>query len=369
MKKLLFFINSLGGGGAEKVLVDLVNSLDHNKYKIDVVSVTGGVHEKRLSSKVHYYKMIKTENKFLKKLFVKVFYHLPLSLIYKFIKKDEYDIEIAYLEGFPTRVIAAGNSKAKKLAFVHCDVSVDNIMDKLYNGKKDCLNEYDQFDRVCFVSNVAKEGFEKTVCTLQNGVVIHNMIDFESAVKRSEEEIPFEYNTNGMKLITVGRLSAEKGNERLVKVLLELKNEYDFELWLLGEGDRRASLEEMIKHSTNSFKMMGFQKNPYAFMKKADLLICPSFYEGYSTVVAESMALGLPVLTTDCAGMNEILDNGETGLIVDNSEEGIKSGLVTLFEDNQMYMNIKNNTENKKELFSNKKAVKEFDDLFKEIMT
>lgn len=369
MKKLLFFINTLGGGGAEKVLVDLVNLLDHNKYRVDVVSVTGGVHESRLSPYVNFYKIIKTENKFLKELLTRIICHLPLSLIYKLVKKDDYDIEIAYLEGFPTRVIAAGKSKAKKLAFVHCDVSVHNITKKLYKNNIECLKEYSRFNKVCFVSETAKNGFEKTVQALENSMVIHNVIDFKRAKMLSEEEIPYEYNTNGMKLIAVGRLSAEKGNERLVKVLSELEKSYDFELWLLGDGDRREKLEEIIeKNNMKSVKMMGFQKNPYAFMKKADLLVCPSYYEGYSTVVAESVALGLPVLTTDCAGMKEILENGRSGIIVENSEDGIKSGLLSLLEDETIYAKIKVYSEMNKALFNNQTAVKEYDDLFREIV-
>ncbi len=359
----------MGGGGAEKVLVDLVNSLDHNQYDIDVVSVLGGVHENRISPNVDYYKMIKTENKLLKNLFTKVFYHLPLSLIHKIIKKDEYDIEIAYLEGFPTRVIAAGKSNAKKLAFVHCDVSVHNVMNRLYKDKKDCLDEYNRFDKVCFVSNIAKTGYEKSVGKLDNCTVIHNVIDFQNVLIKARESIPYEYETDGLKLIAIGRLSQEKGNERLVKVVSELEKKYNFELWIIGDGDRRTAIEEMIKNlDIKSVKLMGFQTNPYAFMNKADLFVCPSFYEGYSTVAAEAMVIGLPALTTDCAGMDEILDNGKCGLIVDNSEEGIKTGLTTLLENNQCYLDIKKAAEEKKKSFNNGQAVKEYDELFKEIL-
>lgn len=369
MKKLLFFINSMGGGGAEKVLADLINTLDPEQFQIDLVSVTGGVHEQRIASHINYYKMIKTENKFLNKLFAKVFYHLPLSLIYKFIKKDEYDIEIAYLEGFPTRVIAAGNSKAKKLAFLHCDVSVHNIMDKFYKDKNECLDEYNGFDKVCFVSNVAKEGFEKSVGNLDNGIVVHNVIDFRNVQNKAEEFIEYEYETDGLKLVAVGRLATEKGYDRLVNVLSKLERSYNFELWLVGDGDRRSLLEEQIKNNNmKSVKLMGFQTNPYAFMKKADLFVCPSFYEGYSTVVAEAMVVGVPVLTTNCAGMDEILHNGRYGLIVENSEEGLQSGLVTLLENKELYSRIASAVEENKKTFDDGQAVKEYDELFKEIL-
>ena len=121
----------------------------------------------------------------------------------------------------------------------------------------------------------------------------------------------------------------------------------------MGDGPEKEHIENIIKErKINSVKLLGFQDNPYAYMKKADVFVCPSFFEGYSTVVAEAQALGIPVLTTDCAGMREILDNGECGLIVKNSDDGIKSGLISLFEDKQIYMNIKKNSESKKERLS-----------------
>lgn len=368
MKKILFFINTLGGGGAEKVLVDLVNSLDHSQYKVDVVSVTGGVHESRLSNHINYYKIIKTNNSFFNRLFVRIFYHLPVSLVNRLIKKDNYDIEIAYIEGFPTKVIGASKGKSKKVAFVHCDVSVQNVLDKIYRTKKQCINDYNRFDRVCFVSDAAKNGFETITGSLKNSVVVHNIIDFNDVKQKSQFSISQEYETSGMKLISVGRLSKEKGYERLIKVLSEIKEKYSFELWLLGTGERLSAIEEQIKaFGLNNIKLLGFQSNPYAFINKADLLICPSFYEGYSTVAVESMILGVPVLTTECAGMKEILENGKCGIIVENSEEGIKKGLMSLFEDEMLYSRIKNGAQMKKESYTNELAVKEYDELFKEI--
>jgi glycosyltransferase involved in cell wall biosynthesis len=317
-----------------------------------------------------YRNVVKTKNSFLRSLFARIFCHLPLKLAYKIIKKDEYDIEIAYLEGFPTRVIAAGESSAKKLAFVHCDVSVQHVLNKIYSSHEQCTNEYNKFHKVCFVSEAAKSGFEKTIGIMENSCVVHNVIDFQSVRDKASENISQEYKTKGMKLIAVGRLSQEKGYDRLVNVLSSLENKYEFELWLLGGGDGLSAMENQIKaQNVSSVKLMGFQKNPYAYMKKADLFICSSYFEGYSTVVAESMVLGLPVLTTDCAGMREILDDGRCGLIVENSEKGIKSGLISLFEDNSIYTEIKKEAEKKSLSLDNRSAVKEYDELFKEILS
>ena len=359
----------MDGGGAEKVLTNLVNALNPDEYDIDVVSVTGGIHEKNISDNINARKIIKIKNDRLRKFVSRIFYHLPLQLIYKIVVREKYDFEIAYLEGFPTRVIASDNSTAKKIAFVHCDVSVHHVLNNFYKNKDECIKEYAGFDKVCFVSDAAKYGFEKLYGAQNNSMVIHNVINFKQAKEKAEESVPQDFETEGLKLIAVGRLSEEKGYSRLVNVIADLEKKYKLELWILGDGSEKERIENIIEErKINSVRLLGFQENPYAYMKKADLFICPSFFEGYSTVVAEAQAIGLPVLTTDCAGMREILDNGKCGLIVDNSEEGIKSGLITLFENNQILLEIKRNSETKKNNLNDKTATKEYDQLFKELI-
>lgn len=322
MKKILFFINTLEAGGAEKVLVDLLNMLDKSKYDIDLLTLSGGVHESRLTDQINHKKILKKSG-FLSKLIIK----LPPKLFRKLFIKKKYDIEIAYLEGFPTRVVAKSKN-AKKLAFVHCDVSVKPILQNFYKSKESCLDEYKSLDNVCFVSKMAQEGFEKTFGKLDNGRVVHNVINVDEIKAKADENNDFEYTTEGLKIISVGRLSPEKGYERLVRVASQLEKKYDFELCLLGEGPEREKIESLIReHNVKSVRLLGFQKNPYSYMKKADLYVCPSFYEGYSTTVTECMVLGIPVLTTDCAGMDEILEGGKCGLIVENSENGLEKGL------------------------------------------
>lgn len=368
MKKLLFFINSLGGGGAEKVLVDLLNSLDSQQYDIDLISVTGGIHENRLSKNINYNKIIKCKNGFLNKLFGRLFFHLPLNLIYRVIKKREYDVEIAYLEGFPTRVITAGKSNAKKVAFVHCDVSVHGVLDSFYKNYDECLSEYNRLDKVCFVSQLAKDGFEKTIGHVSNGMVLHNVIDFDDVKEKSKEKNDCCYSTKGVRFIAVGRLSREKGYSRLIDIIGELEKKYNFELWLIGDGPEKEKIENKIKDKRiSSVKLLGFQKNPYSFIKKADFLVCPSYYEGYSTVVAETLSLGIPVITTDCAGMNELLDGEKYGIITENSFQGLKQGLVSVLEDCESLKRYKDACLAHSEDFSINDSVKQYDELFTSI--
>ena len=334
-KKIRFLINTLAGGGAEKVLVDLLNLLDADRYEVSLVTVTGGVHAARLAAHVHYKCIVRTALPWLNRLLGKIVMKLPPAVFAGLFLRGEQDIEVAYLEGKPTRCMAAKKCKAaKKLAFVHCDLSAKNIVAPLYKDSAECLAEYSGFSKVCFVSQRAKQGFEAAIGQLENGCVIHNINDYDRIRKLACEDNGQKYHTDGLKLIAVGRLIEEKAYDRLLRVVMELERNHSLELWIVGEGEQRDNLEKLIeKNNIRSVKLMGYQENPYSYMKKADLFVCSSISEGYSTVVTEALALGLPVLTTNCAGMDEILLNGKCGEIVENSQGGLKQGLINLLED------------------------------------
>lgn len=329
--KVRFLINTLGGGGAEKVLVDLLGRLDPSRYDVTLCTVQGGVHEAAVPSHVHFHKMSHCRNIKLQDLLGRVIRKLPAGLTARLFLRGQYDVEIAYLEGFPTRLLAAKKTSAPKLAFVHCDLSVNNLVKPFYRSDAECLEEYRTFTKVCFVSGQGMRGFETAYGPLDNACVVHNVIDTESIRRKSLEASDFPYGTQGVKLVTVGRLTQPKAYPRLLQLAAELEKRHNFELWIVGEGDERPVLEGMIRDmGIRSVRLLGFQSNPYRFVKEADLFVCSSYSEGYSTAVSEALVLGIPVITTDCAGMDEILDNGRYGLIVENSEEGLLRGLEQL---------------------------------------
>ena len=121
--KIRFLINTLGGGGAEKVLVDLLRSMDPNDYEVTLVTVSGGVHATEIPGSVRCRQIITCKNAFFRKVFSKLIHKMPPKLFARMFLKGTFDIEIAYLEGSPVRFVAAKQGSAAKLAFVHCDIS------------------------------------------------------------------------------------------------------------------------------------------------------------------------------------------------------------------------------------------------------
>jgi glycosyltransferase involved in cell wall biosynthesis len=366
--KIRFLINTLGGGGAEKVLIDLLRCMDPARYELSLVTVLGGVREADVPEYVRFKKIVGCKHSFFRSLFTKLVYKMPPKLFARLFLKGEADIEIAYLEGSPVRFVAAKQGSAAKLAFVHCDISQENSIAPYYNSLDDCHREYASFTRVCFVSEQSRVGFESVVAPLPNACVVHNMVEFAMLQTRSAQEAPLHYEGTGLKLVTVGRLVKEKAFDRLLRVVSELEKRFDFELWIIGEGDEREHLEGMIREQQiRSARLLGYHKNPYVFMKQADLFICSSLSEGYGMAMLESVLLGVPVLATECAATAEILDQGALGMIVENSEEGLRQGLVRLLEDGELLREYRRQAMAKSQAFTNEQAMHEYTDLFEQV--
>lgn len=325
MLNILFFIESLSGGGAEKVLLNLVNAMDQNRFAITVQTLYPEKTAEQLVPGIRYrycYPMKNRTNK------LKMRLETALGLTYLLHIRDDYDIEIAYLECGSTKIIAGStNKKALKLAWVHCDLT--KKADDPTAFARETAKYYQKYDKVVCVSNTAQQSFRKLYSDVPDAVTVYNTVDDAKILQAASEYVP-PYGANMQNLVCVGRLSAEKGVDRLLKVYLRLFQEgLAPHLWIVGDGPERNKLEQYVKaHGFNDFaRFEGYQKNPYPYMNGADILVCPSLYEGFSTVITEGLILGKPIVTTDCSGMRELLGDSEYGLVTANDDEALYQGL------------------------------------------
>src|SRR5690606_23934832 len=329
---ILFVHPDLRGGGAEKVLVNLLNSMDTEKYDIHLLTYfEEGVNRNNLTSSIkqrYIFKKVFKGWSVLQKLFS------PRQL-YKLFIKEKYDVIIAYLEGVPTRMVSGCPYKETKLiSWLHTDLNLGSI-EKVYWNNKEMKSSYDRFDRVIAVSNEVLESCIKQ-CDLNKskGEIIHNVIDTNAILSNGEHPLNGQaLKKDSINICSVGRLTKIKGYDRLIQAISKIIPDFPkIHLYLLGIGEDKSVLENLVSQLKldSHISFLGFQHNPHQFVSKCDLFVCSSFHEGYSTAVTESVILGTPVLTTACAGMDEILENGQTGMIVENSTEGIYQGLVDL---------------------------------------
>lgn len=335
MIRILFFIEMLKAGGAEKVMLDLVNHMDQAKFDITVQTVWPCDASKYLVPGIRYKSMYSAENK---ANHLRYRAEAESGLAYRLHIKDNYDIECAYLEMGPTKVLAAStNKKAKKLAWVHCDLKKAVKDSKEYVKKT--ASWYAKYDQVICVSETVKQSFDELFQCRFDSKVLYNVIDDEAIHEKALLSLPEEARKQGFVILSVGRLSYPKNFMRLLKAHKRLLDEkLNAFLWILGDGPERAALEQFVADNNmrSSVWMPGFIENPYPFMREADLLVCSSIYEGYSTFVTEGVILGKPIVTTDVSGMRELLGESEYGLIVENDDESFYHGLKKMVKMDSM---------------------------------
>lgn len=335
MKKILFLINSLQDGGAERVLVDLANELSL-QYDVTVQTVSdSGLFKSRLKKDVKYKSIVKTKASLIHNIYTYIIsFIMPPSLVHSLFIDNNYDYEVAYLEGVPTKIIASSqNRKSKKYAWVHIDLINTYGLDKVYGNMDEHIDAYKKFDKIVCVSNNVKEAFSQRFGITENVIVKYNLIDEEIIKEKAKEPVE---RSDKIRIVTVGRLSKRKGFDRLLWVMKMLAGEgIECELIIVGEGNRREELEGYIKYNglADRVTLIGFTQNPYKYMASADFLVFPSLAEGYSTVATEAIVLGKPVIATDCAGMKEIFGNSECGLVVLNDDNALYEAVKKMVTD------------------------------------
>lgn len=366
MIKILFFIDGITGGGAEKVLRNLVNNMDQSKFKITVQTLEDVDPTQYLAPGIRYKAINRCKTSFGRKLMhYWVRLCAELKWLYPLYIRGDYDIEVAYLECAPTKILAAStNEKAKKVAWLHCDLEKRGMADP-----DKARAWYDRYDKIVCVSETVKRSFRKVIGSGTDSCILYNVNDERDILHKAygfEADKP-----ESVTFLTVGRLSHEKGNDRLLDACKMLKDEgFAFSLWLVGDGPERNSLMKQASDLglDGQVSFLGFQENPYPYMRSADVIVTPSRYEGFSTVVTEAMILGKPVVTTPCSGMDELLGDNEFGLITEDSVEGIYQGMKRMLEDSELRENYAQKAAVRGKDFSKDKLVKQTEQFFEELL-
>ena len=339
--KVLFVIESLAGGGAEKVLATLVKLIDKEKFHISVCTVVDtGVYVDEVKQHADTYTSIlgnPDRMGFVRKLWYKIMYKLvyhvlPMRLLYTLYIPHHTDVEVAFIEGFVTKMMAvSSNSRAKKIAWVHTDFENNHWTLPIYGNLSIEAESYYQFDAVVGVSSQVTLAAKK-LFHLREAITLHNPIDKKEIWEQAQTDKHLPLSP-GIRLVSVGRFVPLKAYMRLLHIVKKLREQgYPVELWLLGEGEERANYEKYISEYEldDVVTLWGFERNPYPYIKASSLYVCSSEYEGYSTAVHEALIVGIPVVSTDVSGADELLHHGECGLITANDEESLYEGLKSL---------------------------------------
>ena len=354
-KKVLFFADGLYGGGAEKVLQTLLQHIDKDKFEITLYSMKQEALNDLYPQDINYHYVFsscsesasvwkKLRVRCLNKVKLVVYYHLSPTWFYRLFIKGKYDTEVAFIEGYATRIVSGStNLQSKKIAWVHTNLENNHWTGIAFRSKKEEMDAYLCFDKVVGVSHSVVDGLRKLFPGCKNYLCVYNPVNKDLVCSLSKQGSYRRKNT--INFVSCGRLVPQKGYMRLLNVILQIiKDGYNFHLNIIGEGPERPNLELYInENKLNEYvTLSGYQENPYIIMGDSDCFICSSIAEGFSLVILESMILGIPVISTNCSGPNELLGNSEYGLLVENTNEGLYEGIKKILADNNILDKLKN---------------------------
>lgn len=359
MKKILFLIHDLGQGGAEKVLVNLVNNMDRSKFDISVtVLFGGGVNEQFLAPDIHFRSVFPKEvlgNSKLMKL-------LTPAQLHRMCVKEHYDIEVSYLEGPSARIISGCQDATIKLvSWIHVEQHTIARLAGSFRNQREARECYNRFDQTVCVSQYVYDDFCRILNFQKPCRVLYNTVESEKILARVNDAAPELMDDGKIRLMAVGTLKESKGYMRLLSIIKRLQDEnYPAHLYILGIGPLQPEMERYIQ--TNNLQgavtLLGYRTNPYKYVSKCDLFVCASFAEGFSTAATEALIVGTPVCTVEVSGMKEMLgENNEYGLVVENNEEALYQGIKKLLDDPELLKHYKKKAAERGKMFSTEKTV------------
>lgn len=363
MIKIAIVTRKLITGGVEKALINMLNEFDNKKVEIDLyVQEFGGELEEKLPRWIHIYAISKIPwrkyfldwRKLIKKIII--LYKLNCrnipfieqcflsTAMYKSVDR-EYDIAISYHAPNTVPVFyTIDKIKAKKkILWLHGGL-------KANSGTTDIARRYyKKYDKIFAVSEFIKQEFITVVPEKETAIdVFYNFFYPKEIIDKSIEGKTYVDDYNGFRILSIGRLSKEKGYDTAVSVCERLvRDGFKFKWYICGDGEEKERIESQIykKGLEDYMILLGNQRNPYGYLKDCDLYVQTSIYEGYCTTTNEAKVLKKPVITTDVSGAREQFVNNITGWIVDINEEAIYQKIKEVLNNKEMCRFIVKNLE------------------------
>ncbi|SHF76126.1 glycosyltransferase [Ornithinibacillus halophilus] len=362
--KVVFFIYQLGSGGAARTLLNIVNNIDRGRFEPVLVTLNyEGNYEHYLHEDVP---LIKLPTRRLRSAII------PLSRV---IRRESADIVFSTIPNYNTIALLANLlsfTKAKNIvreaAYLGGSFS-SNLKLRVYGML------YKFAPRVIALSQGVKDNIVKRYKVNPEKItVIYNPVDLETIQSNAingemQKEDQVIFHSEAKTIVTAGRLVADKDHKTLIKAFSKINQKLNVHLFILGEGDLEKELKQQSEQLNvqDNVHFVGFQKNPYVYFHHADLFVLSSKREGFGHVLAEALATGTPVVSTNCKpGAVEVLDHGTYGKLcevgnADNMADAIYE--VLTIDDSQREQMVQKGLKRAQE-FNAQDIVKQYEEVF-----
>ena len=362
-KSILFVIDSLNCGGAEKSMLSLLPLLNREKYAISLwILHRGGILESLIPEGIHILGEPKLSSFNSLKLKVAYIVHSIYIRILRCLHihqhgaeslwkttgwarkglNQTFDVAIAYQQGFPTYLVATKIKAKKKLAWVNAD-----IFNVGYNIPFN-IPFYEKYDHIVPVSNRLQEKMQKELPQFTGKYLcVYDILNPELIRKMSLESVAdITKEEERTILVTVARMAPPKGYDIAVNAAHCLKEKGIHFIWyFIGDGSEKHKILEMIKdyHLQNQVRLLGLKTNPYPYMRLCDIYVQPSIFEGFGMTISEAKILGKPVVSTNFKVVYDQITQEKNGLISEMNGTSLGNQIIRLITDNVLKQTIINN--------------------------
>lgn len=325
-KKVLFYLWSFSlGGGAEKILATIANNLDMEKYEIDILEME---HFDKgfplLKSDINILKPYKRKkySRLIDALLWRFRFWFP-CLIRRYLVKDIYDIEVSFTIMNPPMPFS-NRKGVKKIAWIHGSIENMPENEKYYKLHKKHLGSA---DTIVAISEKTRESIKAVFPEYQDKIItIYNGYNFDDIRQQAKEDTDIKIEEQSV--CSIGRIEKLKGTNRTLELIKKLHDKgYRYHMYYIGTGEQEEELKEKVKKYklTNYVHFLGYQVNPYKYLKSMKALITMSLQEGFSGTCVEALSLGVPFVSTNVGGAKELSQGGKMGKIVESDEEAMNA--------------------------------------------
>ncbi len=368
MRNILFIIPSLIGGGAERVLINLLHLLkEHTGFRITLCSVVRKgvyIHAVPPGIDVKFLYNNALTGKIVEKCVRDFGMHFLMQIRVKRLLKGHFHVGISFLDSvFSEILFYPGPVLDKRMVVIHSSYLTYSNKSKFIRGvyKLKLLERYARLDTIISVSNDVEKEFVEAFGRYRDMRVIYNPINAKQ-IREKAGEVVKESSDGKIHLLAIGNLIPVKNHMRLIRAAeLLIRDGIDFHLRILGKGTLQHKLQAFIEERKldEHVELAGFVENPYPLLKSADIFVLSSLAEGLPTVIGEAMVLGVPVVSTDCPGSREILDHGKYGVLTAQDDHALYEGIRQMIDEKERAFYSKKSLE-RASVFDDQHAVREY---------
>lgn len=362
MKRIVFILPSLDGGGAEKVALTILKKIDLKRFKVKLyIKNIKSLENKDLNTSIEINEIKRIQNRYFN-------YFYDFIVLFKIIKENKKSVFFSQMSlGEKLIMVKKIFFFKTKSKFIFRETNIKSEREALGDkGRKIVsylfyryfINVYD-----CCIAQSQDMAIEmKKYCLKEKIRIINNPVNIEEINKKSSEHYHMETET--LKLVTFGRLNYQKGYDLLIESLSKMKNQ-NYKLYILGIGEEKENLENLSKKLkiADKIKFLGYQENPFKILKNTDFFISSSRFEGFPNAVLEANCLGIPVIANNYkGGINEIIIPNLNGKIIDiQDSKELELSLKEKYDAKKIKDTIR-------ERYDAKKIVNKYEKLFEEIL-